>query len=132
MSVPTYSGGRIPADDSGGTCSRIRFADGSSCSRIIDLSNTRRIRRRELSNVEAIERVERFLRTLDRRHLPPELQGEAEGILAFVIAAGRRPLPPWPASAARPDPGRGASISETLRALTGDEHADAPSGLFES
>jgi hypothetical protein len=108
---------RYPADDYGGLCDNI-----------IKLSNTRRTRR-PLSNIEVLERVADFLRTGDKRHLPPELRGEAEGIVALVMRAAAGPPPSWPASAAHPQPGPCASLGEQLRALVGDELADAGSGM---
>jgi hypothetical protein len=85
----------------------------------------------QLTNIEVIERVARFLRTGDVCHLPPALRGEAESIVATCVAGLAAVVQPWPAGAARPEPGSGASIGEIVRALTGDERADADSGLFD-
>ena len=88
---------------------------------------------RRVSNIEALEGVARFLRSGEIRHLPVELRAEAEGIRSLVMAAALRGLAeggmsPWPASAARPQPGPGASFGDVIRALTGDR-ADEDSGL---
>jgi hypothetical protein len=92
--------------------------------------NTHRARR-PLTNIEVIERVARFLRTRDVRHLPPALRGEAEGIAAMCAAALATGNKPWPAGAARPEPRPDASVGELVRALAGDERANASGGLFE-
>jgi hypothetical protein len=84
-----------------------------------------------LTNIEVMERVTRFLRTGDARHLPPALRREAEGIFALAVRSVMRSMPPWPAGAAQPDPGPRATLGEILRALTGDERADADSGLSD-
>jgi hypothetical protein len=84
-----------------------------------------------LTNIEVMERVARFLRTGDVRHLPPALRREAEVIVAMCAAALATGNKPWPAGAARPEPRPDASIGELVRALAGDERANASSGLFE-
>jgi hypothetical protein len=86
---------------------------------------------RTLTNIEVLERVARFLRTGDRRHLPPALRPEAEGIAALIVQAAASGPVPWPAGAARPQPGPGTSFTEMVRALAGDERADADSGLLD-
>jgi hypothetical protein len=87
--------------------------------------------RRTLTNAEALEAVVRFLRTGNARHLPPALRPEAEGILATVVRAMAGPPLPWPSGTAQPDPGPGATFAALLRALVGDERADADSGLLD-
>ncbi len=101
---------------------------GRPGARVIDLSNTRSTRR-PLSNGDVLERVAKFLRTGNKNYLPLELRPEADGIVATVLAAQCRPEPPWPSTSAKPYPGPGATISEQVRALIGDERADAPSGF---
>jgi len=107
---------------------------GGTCRSVIDLSNTARNRPRRLTNAEVFERVALFLRTGDKRHLPPALRPEAEGILAMAVESARSILrdgmPPWPGSAAGQDPGPGAPVGEMLRALTGPR-ADEDSGFGE-
>ena len=107
-----------------------QLGDDRPGAKVYDFSNTRRTRR--LANIQVMERVVRFLQTGDRHHLPPGLRGEADGIMA-LFAADQLALalgdPPWPGGAARPYPGPGASVSELMRALVGDEMADADSGL---
>ncbi len=96
--------------------------------RIFDFSNSRRTRR--LTNGEVIGRVARFLRTGDRHHLPPALRPEADGIRALALhVLLTEEIPAWPVGAARPDPGPGASIGDLVRAMVGDEAADAPSEI---
>lgn len=113
---------------------RIDLEDGGTAARVIDLSNTRRATGypRRLSNAEALEGVQQFLRTGDKRCLPLELRPEAEAIRASVMAMAMatltEPPPPWPASAARPHPGPGASFGAEVRAVLGDR-ADDDSGL---
>jgi hypothetical protein len=85
----------------------------------------------QLTNIEVIERVALYLRTGDVRHLPKALRGEAAGILTLCAAVMATDEQPWPAAAAQPDPGPGASIGQIVRALTADERADADSGLFD-
>ena len=95
------------------------------------VSNTRRTRR-QLSNVQVFERVERFMRTGDRRHLPPALRAEADAIAATLVAtavAHGGVMPPWPRSAVGPDPGPDAPIGDVVRALAGNAKADALSGF---
>lgn len=99
---------------------------GGTASTVIDLSNSRRTRR-ALSNAEAFERVCRFLATGDPRHLPPALRPEADGIMALVAAHAAGPELPWSATAPPP----GAPIGDMVRALAGDEIADADSGLLD-
>jgi hypothetical protein len=84
-----------------------------------------------LTNIEVMERVARFLRTGDVRHLPPALRREAEGIFALAMRSLMGSMLPWPAGAAQPDPGPRATLCEIVRALAGDERADADSGFFE-
>jgi hypothetical protein len=101
----------------------------SSVPQVYEFSNSRRTRRRTLSNIEVMERVTRFLRTGDASHLPSALRGEAEGIRSLASAAASVPGQPWPTGAAKTHPGPGASATEVIRALTGDDRADADSGL---
>jgi hypothetical protein len=87
-----------------------------------------------LTNIDVLERVARFMRTGDVCHLPPALRGEADSIVAMCVAGLVVAVQPWPAGAAGaagPEPGPGASMGEIVRALTGDERADADSGLFD-
>jgi hypothetical protein len=86
---------------------------------------------RQLSNIEVMERVGRFLATGDLRHLPPALRPEAAGIAALIVRAAASGPVPWPAGAARSHPGSGASFTEQIRALTGDERANAASGIYD-
>jgi hypothetical protein len=96
--------------------------------RVIDLSNTRKTGR-TLSNLEVLEAVARFIKTGNPKHLPPALRPEADGIRARVAALRSRPEPPWPDHAARPRPAPDATFSEAVRALVGDQKADASSGI---
>jgi hypothetical protein len=111
-----------------------QIGDDRPGAKVYEFSNTRRERRRPLSNVDVIERVVTFLHTEGVRHLPPALRGEAGGIVAMLaqdqlrLAMGESP---WPAGAARPCPGRGAYVGDLVRVLAGDERADADGGLFE-
>ena len=85
---------------------------------------------RELSNVEVMDRVARFLATGDRRYLPSELRPEAEGIMATVVRELTRHRP-WPGGAADIEPAPDAPFAEVFRALVGDDRADAPSGMLD-
>jgi hypothetical protein len=64
-----------------------------------------------LTNIEVMERVARFLRTGDVRHLPPALRHEAEGIVAMCAAALATGKKPWPAGAAQPEPSAASMIT---------------------
>ena len=97
---------------------------------VIDLSNAAHSRPKKLTNAEVWAAIERFARTRDPRHLPVEMQPEAEGILHYLEAMPAHiqviGAPPWPGPGQEPQPG--VPLEQAVRALTGDR-ADEDSGL---